>query len=83
MYYVYVLKLQKCGDKEFYIGYTADLRKRLAQHCAGQNNTTKNKKPELIYYEAFENEQLARNREKGLKTSGSVYMSLMKRLGLK
>lgn len=83
MYYVYVLKIQEKGGKEFYIGYTSDLRKRFTEHKSGYTRSTKNRKPDLVYYEAYNDKYLALKREKGLKSSGSVYNSLFKRLGLK
>jgi putative endonuclease len=83
MYYVYVLKLQEKGGKGFYIGYTSDLRKRMIEHKSGNTRSTKNREPKLIYYEAYDDKYLALKREKGLKNSGSVNMSLFKRLQLK
>jgi len=83
MYYVYVIKLDCRGDKNFYIGYTGDLRKRIAEHKRGDTRSIKNRNPKLIYYEAYNDKYLALKREKGLKNSGSVYMALMKRLNLK
>jgi len=82
MYYVYLLKLENT-KKNFYIGYTSDLRKRLAEHQGGNTQTTKGKNPKLIYYEAFSDKLLAIRRERGLKVSGSVYNALLKRLKLK
>lgn len=83
MYYVYVLQISGIKNKNFYIGYSSDLRKRFNEHLKGLVKTTKNKNPKLIYYEAYNDKYLALKREKGLKTSGSVYMGLMKRLGFK
>ena len=83
MYYVYILKLDRVGDKEFYIGYTSDLKKRFNQHVAGENKTTRNRNPKLAYYEAYLDKYKALEREKNLKNSGSSYMGLMKRIGLK
>ena len=83
MYYVYVLKVALGKGKDYYVGYCSDLKKQLAQHQSSEVKTTKNGKPELVYYEAYNNQYLALAREKGLKTSGSVKMALMKRLGLK
>ncbi len=83
MYYVYLLSLESNSGKNFYIGYTSDLRKRLKEHIAGYTKTTKNKDPKLIYYEAFQDKYLALKREKAIKSSGSVYMALFKRLNLK
>lgn len=83
MYYVYILKITGIKDKNFYIGYSSDLKKRFEQHCKGLVKTTRDKEPKLIYYEAYKDKYLALKREKGIKNSGSVYNSLFKRLGLK
>ena len=83
MFYVYVLKIEGIRGKNFYIGYTSDLKKRIRGHVNGDTKTTKNRNPKLIYYEAYNEKCLAQKRELGLKNSGSVYMALIKRLGLK
>lgn len=83
MFYVYILKISGLKDKRFYIGYTSDLRKRITEHKEGTTKTTKNREVELVYYEAYNDKYLAMRREKVIKTSGSVYMSLIKRLGYK
>ncbi|MFA6215747.1 MAG: GIY-YIG nuclease family protein [Patescibacteria group bacterium] len=83
MYYVYLLKIDGIKNKDFYIGYASDLKKRLEEHLSGRVKTTKDKNPRLLYYEAYNDKYLALKREKGIKSSGSVYMALMKRLGLK
>ena len=68
MYYVYVLKSEK--DHGFYVGYTADLKKRVGLHNHGQVASTKNRRPlALVYYEASLNREDALHREKYLKTS--------------
>lgn len=82
MHYVYLLKLENT-KKNFYIGCTSDLKRRMAEHSCGNTQTTRNKNPRLIYYEAFPSKELAYKREKGLKSSGSVYNALLKRLELK
>jgi putative endonuclease len=82
MYYVYLLKLENT-KKNFYVGCTSDLRRRMAEHKSGNTQTTKGKNPKLIYYEAFINKKLAFEREDGLKNSGSVYNALLRRLNLK
>jgi putative endonuclease len=62
MFYVYVLKSLK--DKNLYIGYTTDLKKRIFSHKSGFNIATKDRRPlNLIYYEAFLNKTDARKRE--------------------
>jgi putative endonuclease len=66
--YVYVLRSQR--DGRFYVGFTADLRRRLAQHNAGQVTSTSARTPlELIYYEACRCQQDATRREKYLKSA--------------
>jgi len=83
MFYVYLLELNRPKDK-YYIGYSSDLKRRIVEHQSGMVESTRYYKPiKLIYYESFEKEQLARKREESLKSSGSAYMGLMKRLGLK
>jgi putative endonuclease len=83
MFYVYLLKVEGIKDKNFYVGYTSDLKKRLDQHLSGEVKTTKNKNPQLVYYEAYADKYSALKREKGIKQSGSVYISLIKRLNLR
>ncbi|MEF3691919.1 MAG: GIY-YIG nuclease family protein [Candidatus Moraniibacteriota bacterium] len=48
MHYVYVLRLDKVGGKEFYIGSTVDLRNRLEEHNKGYTKTTKGRNPKLV-----------------------------------
>ena len=70
MYYVYLIK-----DKfksETYIGYSNDLKRRLKEH--------KNKKPEVIYYEAYKSEKDARTREMKLKQRGQTIRRLKEKL---
>jgi len=67
-YYVYLL--QSIKDKELYIGFTSNLKKRLKKHNDGLNLSTKNSLPwQLIHYESYKNREDARRRERYLKTS--------------
>lgn len=67
MHYVYVL--QSDFDAGLYIGYSANLRRRLAQHQAGEAFATSFRGPwKLIYYEAYCEEADARGREEFLKS---------------
>ena len=70
MYYVYLLKNQK--TQKTYIGYTNNLKRRIKEH--------QNKKPELIYYEAYKNELDAKEREKKLKQRGRATRFLKNRI---
>lgn len=67
MYYVYVLKSLK--DNQFYTGMTNDVERRLGEHNAGCNKSTKSRLPfVLIHSERFDIRLEARNREKFLKS---------------
>ncbi len=66
MYFVYVLFSGK--DKQLYIGYTNNLKRRLVEHQSGKSPATKNRLPiKLIYYEAYKRWSDATRREKFLK----------------
>lgn len=70
MYYVYFIRNER--DNKNYIGYTNDLKRRIREH--------KDKKPELIYYEAYKNKLDAQNRERKLKQRGQAVRFLEKRI---
>ena len=79
MYYFYVL-ISKL-DSSYYYGSTINLRRRYQEHAGGKVNSTKNRLPlELIYYEAYNLQELARSREQQVKRSGSVRAALHKRI---
>lgn len=66
MYYLYVLE----NGTDRYIGRTNNLRKRVRQHNAGMNFSTKSSMNwKLIYYEAHLNPEDAKRREGYFKTS--------------
>ena len=77
MYYIYVLQNEQ-GD--FYIGYTSDLKRRLREHNSGQNPSTKLHSWELVYYEAYRSEIVARDRETKLKAHGRSKQLLLERV---
>lgn len=67
MHYVYVL--QSDSDQGLYIGYSANLRRRLAEHQSGLAMATSYRGPwQLIYCEAYSEEADARGREEFLKS---------------
>jgi len=72
MFYVYVIRN---NDGKIYIGYTADLEKRLLRHNGTLKNkkksfTYKNKGPwKIVHIETFDNRAEAVKREKQLKSS--------------
>ncbi|WP_447950795.1 GIY-YIG nuclease family protein [Chryseobacterium koreense] len=68
-FYVYVIKSKLNGN--LYKGQTDNLAKRLSEHNAGYNRSTKAFLPwELVYFEEFETREEALVREKYFK-SGS------------
>ncbi len=74
MYFVYILLNKK--DKNFYVGYTKNLKKRISDHNLGKVNSTKYRLPvTLIYYECCLNKYDAIKRERYLKTGmGKRYL---------
>jgi putative endonuclease len=74
MFYVYMLHSID-HPKHRYIGFTSDLKKRLAAHNNGESVHTAKYKPwKLVGYQAFEDKQRAMDFEKYLKTgSGKAF----------
>ena len=67
MFYVYVLQSE--SDAGLYIGFSANLKRRLAEHKAGKSKATAHRGPwTLIYYEAYTQESDALGREEFLKS---------------
>ncbi|MCH8956335.1 GIY-YIG nuclease family protein [candidate division KSB1 bacterium] len=67
-FYTYVLQSEK--DGQFYVGFTNNLRRRLAEHNNGQVQSTRKRIPlHLVYWEACLNRNDATKREKYLKSS--------------
>ncbi len=79
MYYVYVLIEQQTGRK--YIGYSSNLKQRIASH---QNGTaakvTRNGQWLLTYYEAYISRKDAMARERKLKDYGNSRTHLFARI---
>jgi len=71
MHYVYLLKVNH-PEKQYYFGSTSDLKRRFMSHKLGTVQSTKGKLPiKLIYYECYSDKEVALEREKNLKKSGS------------
>lgn len=69
MRYCYVYVLMSDADGRWYTGFTADLRRRLAEHRAGRSPATRYRRPwRLIYYEASPDIEDAQARERYLKS---------------
>ncbi|OGE82876.1 MAG: hypothetical protein A3B10_02600 [Candidatus Doudnabacteria bacterium RIFCSPLOWO2_01_FULL_44_21] len=82
MYYVYFLVSE--NSKWIYVGYTVDLERRLIEHNSGTSDKseyTKHRGPwKLVYYEAYLNEDDAKEREKHLKHHANGIGILKKRI---
>jgi len=75
MFYVYYLRSQSVPEKT-YIGYTGNLKQRLADHNAGKSIYTKDFKPwVLVGVLCFDQEVKALRFERHLKTNaGRVFL---------
>lgn len=73
-HYVYVLRSH--ADRDFYTGYTNDLKRRFHEHQEGRVPATARRRPlELLYYEACRHQHDATRREKYLKSAwGKRYL---------
>jgi len=68
MFYVYILFSFK--DRNFYVGSTDDLRRRVKEHLQKKVASTKNRLPlKLVCYEAYLTKTEVLRREKYLKSS--------------
>jgi putative endonuclease len=66
-FYLYILQSEL--DKGFYVGISSNVENRLIAHNAGSTRSTKHRRPfSLVHVESFPNRQLAREREKFLKS---------------
>lgn len=67
MWHIYILRSLK--DQGLYVGMSQNPAKRLAQHNAGKTFSTRSRRPfELCYQELHASRELARQREKYLKS---------------
>lgn len=67
MYYFYVLQFEV--NKKFYYGFTRDLEKRIVAHKSKKSNfASKNGNFRLIFYEAYFNEEDAKEAERYFKS---------------
>lgn len=74
MHFVYIIESQI--DKSHYIGYTANLKRRLKAHNQGEQKYTKGKRPyTLKWYCLFPNKKQALAFEKYLKSASGIAFS--------
>ncbi|MEI2384114.1 GIY-YIG nuclease family protein [Breoghania sp. JC706] len=74
MFYVYLLR-SISFPKQTYIGFTADLKRRVADHNSGSSPHTSKFRPwKLVCYHAFDEKQRALDFERYLKSgSGQAF----------
>jgi len=80
MGYVYVI--QHSIAKQIYIGFTTNLKQRVADHNRNKTRATQRRSGRwlLIYTEVYRNKEDAMEREKRLKHYGSAKHELLKRI---
>lgn len=79
MYYVYVLQ-NKARTNDLYIGFSANPKRRLAEHNGGQNRATRGKTWRIVYVEGYVDESAARRREQALKRNRRVWRFVRERI---
>jgi predicted GIY-YIG superfamily endonuclease len=74
MYFVYIIR-SLTHPNQIYVGYTSDLKKRLARHnCGSTHHTNKYKPWELVVFVYFKKKEKAIAFEQYLKSgSGRVF----------
>lgn len=67
MYYVYILE---CADKSLYTGITTDLKRRFAEHKAGNGGhyTRSRQARKIVHTEKYPNRSVAQKREAEIKS---------------
>ena len=77
MFYVYVLS--SVARNYIYVGMSSDIERRISDHNNGYNKTTKPYRPfRVILVEEYETRDLARKREKYLKSGvGKEYLKTL------
>lgn len=76
---VYVL--QSASNREIYIGFTNNLKRRLSQHNNKKSFSTQSGTPwVLVYAESYRSREDAKIREKNLKYHGKAMGQLKRRI---
>jgi putative endonuclease len=79
MHILYVIQSKR--NLSFYIGITADLRKRLKEHNKGLVFSTKSKRPWiLVYCEGYRSREDAMERERKLKKQRTSWIRIKERI---
>ena len=78
-YYVYMLK--STGNKPVtYVGYTNNLRRRIAQHNSGKGaKFTRGNRWKLVYYKKYDSKSIAMKEEYILKKNYKLRKEIIKK----
>ncbi len=79
MTYVYVLHTEDWKN-HYYVGVTSHLERRVQEHNAGENASTKGARWRLVYCEGYVGQTYALKRERKLKTDRRVWRFVKKRI---
>ena len=79
-YFVYLIIIKNKNKKRIsYVGYTANIKKRLNLHNSGKGaKFTRGKKWKLVYYEKYDSKSDAMKKEYGLKKNYKLRKKLIK-----
>ncbi len=76
--YVYLIRSLK--NREFYLGWTTNLKRRLDAHNMGLNRSTKSGAPfKLVHYETYASSEEAKIHERKLKHNPNMFYHFKKR----
>ena len=76
----YVYLLRSLNQQSYYVGWTTDLPRRLAEHNSGQTRYTHTRGPwKVMAYESYMNREAAKRRERQLKRNPRMLALFKKR----
>jgi putative endonuclease len=80
MWCIYII--QRDTTKQIYIGFTSDIKRRIAKHNNNQNYSTRHNSGiwKLVYCEIYRTKEDAEKRERRLKHHGRAKQELLKRI---
>ena len=81
-FFVYVIKNKQKGRLTTYVGYTNNLKRRLALHNSGKGaKFTRGRKWKLIYIEKFKSKKMAISRERYIKSNRKLRNLIKEKYG--
>ena len=81
-FFVYVIRNRHKGRLTTYVGYTNNLKRRLALHNSGKGaKFTRGRKWKLIYKEKFKSKKIAISRERYIKSNRKLRNLIKEKYG--